>query len=166
MTRRGMIGSGLLMTAVALLMRTVGVLFSAYTARQLGESGSGLLALVMSVYTLAVTFAVSGIRFAATRLVSEELGLENPGGVSAAMWRCLFYGLLFFNVVARLIADVPLLVRTHDFEDISSFPVREFGYIMYHNSIVLNCSEIDSFECYHIVRLVQPVPQSSPVGPA
>lgn len=56
---------GLLLTATALIMRTVGVVFNAYVSERIGESGMGLFTLVMSVYTFAVTFATSGINLAA-----------------------------------------------------------------------------------------------------
>ena len=52
----------LLLTATALLMRTIGVAFNAYLSQKIGEAGIGLFQLIMSVYTLAVTFASSGIR--------------------------------------------------------------------------------------------------------
>ncbi len=51
--------------------------------------------LVLSVTGLMATFAVSGIRFASTRLISEELGGYSCGSIRPAMTRCLAYGLLF-----------------------------------------------------------------------
>ena len=53
----------------------------------------------MSVELLASTVAVSGIRFAVTRLVSEELGLGRGRGVSAAMSRAALYALFFGALV-------------------------------------------------------------------
>jgi stage V sporulation protein B len=56
----------------------------------------------MSGGFLAATVAVSGIRFAATRIISEELGLGRHGGVTGAVRRCLGYS-LFFGISAMLI---------------------------------------------------------------
>lgn len=63
--------------------------------RRIGSAGIGLYQLVLSVAFLCTTFAVSGIRFAATRLVSEELGHERSWSVAAAMRRCFAYSLFF-----------------------------------------------------------------------
>ena len=91
-----------LLTASSLLMNAVAMRFQVWLVGRIGASGIGLYQLVLSCLNLAVTFAVSGIRFAATRLVAEELGLENRGGVRAAMERCLEYG-AFFGLAAAVI---------------------------------------------------------------
>ena len=80
---------GLLLTATALIMRTVGVVFNAYVSERIGESGMGLFTLVMSVYTFAVTFATSGINLAATRMTAEAIGHENEREIRDAMKRCI-----------------------------------------------------------------------------
>ena len=82
----------LLLTATALFMRTVGMAFNVYLTNRIGSAGIGLFQLIMSVYSMSVTFASSGIRLAATRLVIEELSSRN-GQVRAVMWRCVLYGL-------------------------------------------------------------------------
>ena len=48
------------MTATSLLMRTIALVFQVYVAGKIGAAGIGLFQLVMSVYTLATTVAVSG----------------------------------------------------------------------------------------------------------
>ena len=84
-----------LMTGANLLMRCIAMGFQGWLAGRIGAAGIGLYQLVMSVELLATTFAVSGIRFAVTRLVSEELGLGRDGGVHGAMLRSALYALLF-----------------------------------------------------------------------
>ena len=68
--------NGMLLAAVALLMRGVSMLFNAYIVRKVGAEGMGLMSLTMSVYAFAVTFATSGISLAVTRLVAAALGKE------------------------------------------------------------------------------------------
>ncbi|MEA5010593.1 MAG: oligosaccharide flippase family protein [Angelakisella sp.] len=85
----------LLLTGASLLMQAVGVIFQVYLSGRIGAEGIGLYQLAMSVYSLAVTVAISGVRFAATRLVAEELGLDNPKGTKAVMVRCLWYAAIF-----------------------------------------------------------------------
>jgi len=84
-----------ILTATSLLIRGVGMMFQAWLSKRIGASGIGLLQLIMSVSSLAATFAISGIRFTTTRLVSMELGSGSGKGVSAAMKRCILYALFF-----------------------------------------------------------------------
>ena len=84
-----------LLTGASLLMRCIGMVFQAWLAGRIGAAGIGLYQLVMSVELLATTFAISGIRFAATRLVAEEIGLGRGSGVGGAMSRCAAYSLVF-----------------------------------------------------------------------
>ena len=102
MLRRRLLLNTALLTASSVLMNLIGMAFQVWLVGRIGSAGIGLYQLVLSVTNLCATFAISGIRFAATRLVSEELGLENPGGVRAVMARCLGYG-LFFGLAAGLI---------------------------------------------------------------
>jgi stage V sporulation protein B len=81
----------ILLTATSLLMRSVGMTFQVYLSNRIGAAGIGLFQLIMSVSMLAATFAISGIRFATTRLVAEELGKGNNDGVKAAVRKCLIY---------------------------------------------------------------------------
>jgi len=92
-----------LLTGSSLLMSCIGMAFQIWLVGRIGSAGIGLYQLVLSVTNLLATFAISGIRFAATRLVSEEIGLENPGGISAAMRRCLCYGAFFGAAAAAIL---------------------------------------------------------------
>ena len=84
-----------LLTVSSLLMNAVGMSFRAWLSGRIGTAGLGLYQLVLSVMNLTATFAISGIRFAATRLVAEELGRAHAQGLRAAMGRCLGYAGLF-----------------------------------------------------------------------
>ena len=91
-----------LLTGSSLLMSCIGMAFQVWLVGRIGSAGIGLYQLVLSVTNLLATFAISGIRFAATRLVSEELGFENTGGIALAMRRCLAYA-AFFGTAAALV---------------------------------------------------------------
>lgn len=84
-----------LLTATSLLMRAVGMMFQVWLSNKIGAAGIGLFQLIMSVSALASTFSISGIRFATTRLVSEELGRNNPAGIKAAVRNGMLYALGF-----------------------------------------------------------------------
>jgi len=84
-----------LLTASSLTMRFAGMIWQVWLAGRIGEAGIGLFQLILSVNSLAATFAISGIRYTSTRLVSEELGAGRPRGAGDALTRCLLYGALF-----------------------------------------------------------------------
>ena len=86
--------NALIMTATSLLLSTVGVWFNLYISERLGPVGMGVFQLMMSVYSMLVTFACSGINLATTRMVAEEAVLPN-GDISGAIRRCLGYCLFF-----------------------------------------------------------------------
>lgn len=101
MVDKKLAGNTLILTAASLFMSAVSMAFRAWLAGKIGTGGIGLYQLVMSVTALVMTFAISGVRFASTRLVAEELA---AGGetVSAAMLRCFSYA-LFFGAAAAVI---------------------------------------------------------------
>lgn len=92
-----------LMTSASLIMRCIAMGFQGYLSGKIGAAGIGLYQLVMSVELLASTFAISGIRFAVTRLVSEELGMGRAGGVHGAMVRSALYALIFGSAAMLLL---------------------------------------------------------------
>lgn len=87
-------GNTLIMTASSLFMSAVSMAYRAWLAGKIGTAGIGLYQLVLSVTALVMTFAISGVRFASTRLVSEELAAGEET-VNAAMLRCFSYAMLF-----------------------------------------------------------------------
>ena len=103
--RRGrrLLYNTLLLTLASMFMRAVAVSFQVYLAGVIGPAGVGLFGLIASAQMLALTVAVSGIRFAATRLVSEELGRENPRSVPQVMGRCMTHALCFGLLASGLL---------------------------------------------------------------
>lgn len=93
----------LLLTIASLAIRGIGLTFQVYLSNKIGAAGIGLFQLIMSVQVLAVTFAVSGIRYAVCRLVSEEIGLDNPAGIRAAVRRCMVYALSFGSAACLIL---------------------------------------------------------------
>lgn len=100
--RKKLIYNTALLTGSSLLMSCIGMAFQIWLVGRIGTAGIGLYQLVCSVTMLCATLAISGIRFAATRLVSEELGGDNSAGIRGAMRRCTAYS-LFFGLAAAAI---------------------------------------------------------------
>ncbi len=84
-----------LLTGTSLLMSLISMAYRVWLSVRIGAAGIGLFGLVLSVGFLCSTFAISGVRFAATRLVSEELGCGRDSAVASAMRRCFAYALCF-----------------------------------------------------------------------
>ena len=101
--RKKLIYNTALLTCSSLLMNCIGMAFQIWLVGRIGTAGIGLYQLVCSVTALSATVAISGIRFACTRLVSEELGLENSAGIRGAMRRCTAYGLFFGAASAAIL---------------------------------------------------------------
>lgn len=91
------------MTLVSLFLRSVGLWFQVALSRRMGASGIGLMQLILSVGSLAATFAISGIRFATTRLVSEEMGRGKLGNARGVVRRCLAYAAAFGCLASGLL---------------------------------------------------------------
>lgn len=91
-----------IMTITSLVLNSVGVWFNLYIAQKLGPEGTGIFQLMMSVYSMSITVATSGISLATTRLVAEELA--HPGNsAKPAMRRCLCYALFFSTAAAGIL---------------------------------------------------------------
>lgn len=95
----------ILLCGVSVILQTVALSFQAYLARNLGSEGLGLLQLTLSVYFLAATFASSGMRFTATRLVAEELGARRPNGAIQAVRLCLACAAAF-SIAATILVNL------------------------------------------------------------
>lgn len=85
----------MVLTVSGLIMRCVGLSYQVWLAGRIGSAGIGLFQLIGTVNMLCATFAISGVRFTSTRLVSEELGLGRYAGAAKAVELCLTYASLF-----------------------------------------------------------------------
>lgn len=81
--------NGISLTLTALLMRGIGMLFSAYVSNHAGSETMGLYSLLGSVYAFSITVATAGINLGTTRLVSEALGLGDNSLAKRAAKRAL-----------------------------------------------------------------------------
>ena len=134
-TRRGSFAArrfavnALLLIAVNLFMRTVGVGFNAYLAGRAGGEVMGLYSLLFGVYGLALTLGSAGINLGTTRLVADVMGAFCPVGegrsvadtyegapcriaIRGALRRCLIYSLICsFAAGALMFTAAPIIGR-------------------------------------------------------
>lgn len=107
------LANGTLMTVVALALRGLGVGFNAYVSQRIGAEALGLYTLLGSVYSFALTLALSGINLTATRLVSDAIGEKSDAKVRTSMRKCIAYSLFFglLSCVLLLTFAEPLALR-------------------------------------------------------
>ena len=95
--------SALLLTGVNLLLRLVSTSFQVHISGRIGAAGVGLLQLVMSVGSLAMTAGMAGARTATMYLTAEELGRKRPQNVAWVLSGCFLYSILCSGTVAGIL---------------------------------------------------------------
>ena len=119
---RKYIFNAVLLAAVTVAMRAIGVSFNAFVTRKAGAGAVGLFTLVGSVYSLAVTLGLSGVNLAAVRLTSRCLALCEAQGMSGCEMRktlkremggCIVYALFFGTLAGLLLHALAYPVGTY-----------------------------------------------------
>lgn len=119
----------LILTGTSLILRSINLTFHVYISNKLGPEGVGLFQLIGSVYFLAIVFSTSGIRFATTCLVAEELGTGNNDGVIKVVHNCIIYALLFSIATMTIINFSSDFIGTYWINDKRSIlSLRIFAY--------------------------------------
>lgn len=124
--------SGIMLTLVALSMRTVSMLFSAYVTRAVGAEGIGLYTIVMTVYSFAVTLATSGVSLTVTRLVASAIGEGKRGDVSRILRGAVLYSTIFGALATLLLllgADLIGNLILLDFRTVAALRALSFSLI-------------------------------------
>ena len=99
MKRNKLLRDTLILTLSSLAIRSIGLLFSSYTAIRLGAEGTGLLQLVLSVCAFSVSLAGSGIKLSSIRLTVDA---EAKGKSAAHAIRLCFLYAVFPGFIASL----------------------------------------------------------------
>ena len=96
--------NALSLTATALIMRGVGMIFNVIVSNRAGSEAMGLYSMLGSVYAFTITLGAAGVNLGTTRLVSEALGVGDSNlakkTANKALVYCtltsLFAGILLF----------------------------------------------------------------------
>lgn len=116
------------LTVAALLMRTAGVSFNVYLTNQLGAAGIGLFQLVMTVFSMAITFASSGIRLATTRMIVDALS-KDRADAGRVLHRCLGSILLVACCVMAALYEAADWISLHWLYDArAAHPLRMLAF--------------------------------------
>ena len=92
--------NALILTGVNLLLRLVSTSFQVYLSGKIGAAGVGLLHLVLSVGSMAMTAGMAGVRTATMYLTAAELGRKRPENVHHILSGCVSYSILCGGCVA------------------------------------------------------------------
>lgn len=95
--------NALMLTGVNLLLRFVGTSFQVFISGRIGAAGVGLLQLVLSVGSMAMTAGMAGVRTACMYLSAEELGKKQAQNVTWVLSGCILYSLLCGGTVGGLV---------------------------------------------------------------
>ena len=102
MNKKRFFQNALLLIVFTLLLRLVFTAFRVVIANKVGAECMGLYQLTFAIYGISVTFATSGINFAATRLVTQAIA-SGKFSFKSVMARCIVYSLLFSGVTMLII---------------------------------------------------------------
>ena len=111
--RKRFFRNGLMLTAVGLAMRSVGMMFNSYITKTVGAEGIGIYTLIMTVYSFAVTFATSGINLTVTRLVAAAIGEGRTDSVRRILRHAVVYALIFSTTATAVLFILAPYFGTH-----------------------------------------------------
>ena len=104
--------NALLLTGVNLMLRFAGTGFQVYLSGRIGAEGIGLLQLVLSVGSLALTVGMGGIRTATMYLCAEVVGQKRPDRMGGVLSGCILYSIAFSTATGFLLYQfAPLLAK-------------------------------------------------------
>ena len=118
MIRRGIIYSTLTLSAAALFVRLIGFVFRVYLSNTIGAQGMGLYSLIMSVYTVSVTVATSGISAAVSKLAAEQLAVGKKAEARHILRKAVALSLLISSCVAAALFFFAGPISLHVLNDI------------------------------------------------
>ncbi len=112
------------MTAANLIMKSASVSFNAYLTSKIGAAGIGLFQLVMTIYSLAVTFSCAGIRLATTR-VTVEISALGKNDLNKSLTMCITYAGICGALIGFILFVFSNIISTAWISDAqTAFPLR------------------------------------------
>ena len=123
--------SALMLTGVNLLLRMVSTSFQVFISSRIGAAGVGLLQLVLSVGSLAMTAGIGGIRTATMYLTAEEQGRKRPGYVIRVLSGADLYSIVCSSVVGGSLYWFAPKIAEYWIRDLTAAPaIRLLGALL------------------------------------
>ena len=119
------------LTGANLALRMVTMGFQVYLSGQIGAAGVGLLQLIQSVASLALTAGLGGIRTTTMYLTAQELGQQRPQATGTVLRVCFRYAMLFGTAAAAVVVLFSRQIAGQWIGDLQSLPaLRTLGVLM------------------------------------
>lgn len=128
--KRRFIKDALILTVITLVLRGVGTAFMIYISNTIGAEGIGLYQLTFSIYALFITLSTSGISLAVTRIVSEQLAVNNHFAARSAFRRCILLSIVLSvsaNIILLFAAESIGLNILNDSRTVTSLQLLSFA---------------------------------------
>ena len=117
--------NALSLTATALIMRGVGMIFNVIVSNRAGSEAMGLYSMLESVYAFSITLGAAGVNLGATRLISEALGLGDEQQAKKVAKKALIYCTITSLFAATLLFLLSPILGEHLLCDVRSIkPLR------------------------------------------
>lgn len=152
-------GQVLIMTVVNIVMKSIGIWFNAYLTKTIGSSGIGLFQLIMTVYSLAVTFSCAGIKLATTRIAVEIKTLKRKDeGRSLAL--CITYAGICGSIIGFVLFGFSDLIALNWLDNTATaFPLKilslSLPFVAMSSSLSGYYSAIDYIPQYSAVQMLE-----------
>ncbi len=104
MQKRLFLKNTLILTATALILRSIGILFRIYLSNAIGAEGMGIYQLIFSVYTLMGVLTSAGFNISVTKMVSASEGERRK--IMTICFKLSLAISLIISSLAFLFADV------------------------------------------------------------
>ncbi len=114
--------NALLLTGINLLLRFVSTSFQVFLSGRIGAAGIGLLQLVMSTGSMAMTAGMAGIRTATMYLTAEELGHKQPENITRVLSGCITYSILCSGMISILLVVAAPWIAENWIGDLRTIP--------------------------------------------
>ncbi len=115
----------MLLTSTSFLMQTIAVSFNVYLTNKIGSVGIGLFQLIMTVYSMSITFSCGGVRLASTRLTIDKLAIDNRASAKNIINCCIKYALAVSLTISTILFLSADLISQHWLYDVrTAQPLR------------------------------------------
>ncbi|MEE1280263.1 MAG: oligosaccharide flippase family protein [Oscillospiraceae bacterium] len=112
MNKKRFFQNAIMLIIITFLLRLVWTAFRVVVSNRVGAECMGLYQLTFAIYNISVTFATSGINFAATRLVTQAISSQKMSA-RAVMHKCIAYSLLFGLAALLVIFSLAQPIGVH-----------------------------------------------------
>lgn len=77
----------------SLILKVIALYFNSYVSSKISTEAFGIFQLILSVYSFGITLASAGINLATTRIISEEIALNNKSCVKKVIIKAILLSL-------------------------------------------------------------------------